>query len=107
ASSYESLYHHAKRSGEPVQEAILDGNVMSEAELLKFIAGIYQTRFVSTERLAKADLDRELLTLVPRKLAERLFICPILFDKRTQLLSIVVTDLEEDLGKQVQLVTNV
>lgn len=107
ASQYESLYHHARRSGEPVQEAILDGGVMTEAELLKFIAGLYQTRFVSTERLAKADLDRELLTLVPRKLAERLFVCPILFDKRTQLLSIVVTDLEEDLAKQVQLVTNV
>jgi response regulator RpfG family c-di-GMP phosphodiesterase len=107
ASQYESLYHHARRSGEPVQEAILDGGVMTETELLKFVAGIYQTRFVSTERLAKADLDRELLTLVPRKLAERLFVCPILFDKRAQLLSIVVTDLEEDLGKQVQLVTNV
>ncbi len=107
ASTYESLYHQARRSGEPVQEAILDGSVMSEADLLKFIAGLYRTRFVSTERLAKADLDRELLTLVPRKLAERLFICPILYDKQAQLLSIVVTDLEEDLAKQVQLFTNV
>jgi response regulator RpfG family c-di-GMP phosphodiesterase len=105
AAQYESLYHHARRSGEPVQEAILDGNVMTEVDLLKFIAGIYQTRFVSTERLAKAELDREALTLVPRKLAERLFTVPVLYDKRASSLSLVVQDLEEDIAKQVQLVT--
>ncbi len=107
ATQYESLYHHARRSGEPVQEAILDGNVMSEQDLLKFIAGIYQTRFVSTERLAKADVDRDMLRLVPRKLAERYATVPVLYDRRTQSLSIVVADLEEDVAKQIQMVTNV
>lgn len=107
ATQYESLYHHARRSGEPVQEAILDGNVMGETELLKFIAGLYKTRFVSTERLAKADADRDMLRLVPRKVAERYATFPVLYDRRTQALSIVVADLEEDVAKQVQMVTNV
>ncbi len=107
AAQYESLYHHARRSGEPVQEAILDGGVMNEGDLLKFVAGIYQTRFVSTERLAKADVSREMLQLVPRKLAERLSIVPVLFDRRASALSIVVADLEEDVAKQVQLAANV
>ncbi|MFO0685089.1 MAG: DUF4388 domain-containing protein [Sandaracinus sp.] len=107
AAQYESLYHHARRSGEPVQEAILDGGAMTEGDLLKFVAGIYKTRFVSTERLAKADVSREMLQLVPRKLAERLSIVPVLYDRRASALSIVVADLEEDVAKQVQLTANV
>lgn len=107
AAQYESLYHHARRSGEPVQEAILDGGVMNELDLLKFIAGIYKTRFVSTERLAKAEVDREMLRLVPRKVAERYSVAPILYDRKTQALSIVVSDLEEDIAKQLQLVSSV
>lgn len=107
AAQYESLYHHARRSGEPVQEAILDGGLMSEADLLKFVAAMYQTRFVSTDRLAKAEVDRDMLRLVPRKLAERYSTVPVLFDRRTQSLSIVVADLEEDIAKQVQLASQV
>lgn len=106
AAQYESLYHHARRSGEPVQEAVLDTGAMTEPELLKFVAGIYKTRFVSTERLARAEVDRELLRLVPRKVAERYVTVPVLFDRRTQALSIVVSDLEDDVAKQIQLVTN-
>jgi response regulator RpfG family c-di-GMP phosphodiesterase len=107
AAQYESLYHHARRSGEPVQEAILDGKILSEGDLLKFIAAMYQTRFVSTDRLAKAEVDREMLRLVPRKTAERHMTVPVLYDRRTQSLSIVVGDLEEDVAKQVQLVAQV
>lgn len=107
AIRYESLYHQSKRSGDPVQDALVDSGTMSEADMLKFVAAIYQTRFVSTERLAKADLDRQLLDLVPRKVAERLGCVPVVFDRRAQSLSIVVSDLEEDIGKQVQLVSGV
>ncbi len=107
AAQYESLYHHARRSGEPVQEAILDGGVMTESDLLKFIAGVYKTRFVSTERLAKAEVDRDMLRLIPRKVAERYSTVPVLYDRRTQSLSIVVADLEDDIQKQLQLVTAV
>jgi hypothetical protein len=67
---------------------------MTEGDLLKFVAAMYQTRFVSTDRLAKAEVDREMLRLVPRKTAERYATVPVLFDRRTQSLSIVVGDLE-------------
>lgn len=107
AIRYESLYHQSKRSGEPVQDALVDSGTLSEAELLKFVAAIYQTRFVSTERLAKADVDRQMLDLVPRKVAERLGCVPVVYDRRAQSLSIVVADLEEDIAKQVQLVAGV
>ena len=105
AAQYESFYHQAKRSGERVEESILETAAMGEAELMKFVAALYKTRFVSTERLSKADIDRTTLELVPRRVAERLQCVPILHDKRTQTLSVVAIDLEEDVGKQLQVLT--
>lgn len=108
AHQYEGLYRQTKRSGEIAQDAMIDAAVISEAELLGFLARMYKTQFVSTERLAKASTpDRGVLDLVPLRLCERLFCVPILFDKRTSALSIVVPDLEDDVAKQVQLVANV
>ena len=105
AAQYESLYHQAKRSGERVEESILEAGAMGEADLMKFVAALYQTRFVSTERLSKADIDRGTLELVPRRVAERLQCVPILHDRRTQTLSVVALDLEEDVAKQLQVLT--
>jgi response regulator RpfG family c-di-GMP phosphodiesterase len=107
AIQYESLYRATRRSGEIAQDAIIEAGAVSEAELLKFLATTYKTRFVSSERLAKASVDRALLELVPHRLAERLFCVPILHDKRASSLSIVVPDLEDDVAKQVQLVAGV
>ena len=66
APQYESFFHQAKRNGERIEETILDSGVMNEADLMKIVAAIYQTRFVSTDRLAKADIDRATLEHVPR-----------------------------------------
>ncbi|MDQ3037171.1 MAG: hypothetical protein M3Y87_32560, partial [Myxococcota bacterium] len=101
AAQYESFYHQAKRTGERVEEAILEQGAMSEADLMKFVASLYKTRFVSTERLSKADIDRATLDMVPRRIAERLQCVPILYDRRAQILSVVAYDLEEDIAKQV------
>ncbi|MFO0708447.1 MAG: DUF4388 domain-containing protein [Sandaracinus sp.] len=107
ASQYESVYHQAKRSGEPIIELLIDTNAMSEHELLKAVAHMYQTRFVSTERLAKAGIDRQTLSMVPRRVCERYHCCPVVFDPKTQSLSIVVADLDDDVSKHVQVVTGV
>lgn len=107
AAAYESIYHRAKRSGESVQELIIDTGAMSEHDLLKAIAHVYQTRFVSTDRLAKAGIDRQTLQMVPRRVCERYQCCPVVFDAKTQSLAIVVADLDEDIPKHVQVVTTV
>jgi len=59
---------------------------------LKYLASLHRTRFVSTERLSKADIDRATLDKVPKKLAERLVIVPVLFDASTNTLSVVTAD---------------
>lgn len=107
ASQYESVYHQAKRSGEPIIELLIETHAMSEHELLKTVAHMYQTRFVSTERLAKAGIDRQTLSMVPRRVCERYHCCPVVFDPKTQSLSIVVADLDDDVPKHVQVVTGV
>ena len=47
-----------QRNGERIEEALLEVDALDEVTLLKYLAALYKTRFVSTEKLAKADIDR-------------------------------------------------
>ena len=97
---------HAQRTHSTAEEAILQLGLMSEAELLKYIANLYRTRFVGSDRLAKAAVDPQLLKKVPRKLAKRLTAFPILYDKRSRTLSVVVADVtDDDVRQQMQFAT--
>ena len=103
---YQRCLSHAQRVKVRCEDAIIDLGYMSEHDLLKYLASMYRTRFVSTGKLAKAGIPPEVLRLVPRKLCERLLCFPILYDKRGHSLSVVAADLEEhDVEKQVQVVS--
>ncbi len=88
-----ALAHHARMGGR-IEEALLDTNALDEAALLKFMAALHKTRFVSTEKLAKADIDKFTLDKVPKKLAERDSIFPVLWDHKTGILSVVCADVD-------------
>ncbi|HEY5962125.1 MAG TPA: response regulator, partial [Polyangiaceae bacterium] len=88
--------------GERVEEALLDASAVDETRLLKFIAGEHKTRFVATEKLAKADIDRTTLDKVPHKFAEQWTVFPVMFDLATATLSVVTPD-PDDLGMQQEL----
>lgn len=103
----ESVIMAAHRSGDRADEALLDTGIMTEADFLKWVATTYKTRFVSTEKLAHADIDRAALDRIPRRVAEKLLVFPILFDVRAQSLSVVAADLEDDIAKHVQVATGV
>jgi response regulator RpfG family c-di-GMP phosphodiesterase len=105
-SLYDEVLIHAQRMQSTAEEAILQLGLMSEAELLKYIAGLYQTRFVASERLAKAGVDPLLLKQVPRKLAKKLTALPIMYDTRTRTLSVVAADVtDDDVRQQMQFAT--
>ncbi|MFC1642747.1 HD domain-containing phosphohydrolase [Myxococcota bacterium] len=94
----------AESMQQPVSEALLDARVLDEPELLKYQANLYRTRFVSTEKLAKADIDLTVLELLPRKIAEHHLVFPVLFDPELQVLSIVTPEPDNaDALKEVQL----
>ena len=105
-SLYDEVLMHAQRTQSTAEEAILQLGLMSEGELLKYIAGLYRTRFVGSDRLAKAGVDPQLLKKVPRKLAKRLTTFPILYDNRTRTLSVVAADVtDDDVRQQMQFAT--
>jgi response regulator RpfG family c-di-GMP phosphodiesterase len=89
---HEAVLNHVQAFGDRIEEALLDTNSVTEANLLKYLAGIYKTRFVSTEKLAKADIDRLTLEKVPKKLASQHGVFPVLFDAKASALSIVTAD---------------
>ncbi len=92
AEAQEAALNLIARTGERVEEVILELKAMDEAALLKYLAALHKTRFVSTEKLAKADIDRITLDKVPKKLAERDTVFPVLFDAQTSTLSVVTPD---------------
>jgi response regulator RpfG family c-di-GMP phosphodiesterase len=105
-SLYDEVLMHAQRTQSTAEESILQLGLMTEAELLKYTAGLFKTRFVGSEKLAKAGVDPWLLGKVPKKLAKRLTAFPILYDARTRTLSVVAADVsDDDVRQQMQFST--
>ena len=105
-SLYDEVLIHAQRTQSTAEESILQLGLMTEAELLKYTAGLFKTRFVGSEKLAKAGVDPWLLGKVPKKLAKRLTAFPILYDARTRTLSVVAADVsDDDVRQQMQFAT--
>lgn len=92
AEQQEAAHNFVQRTGDRVEEALLEVNAIEETALLKWLAAQHRTRFVSTEKLAKADIDRVTLDKVPEKLAERDGIFPVLYDAAQGVLSVVTAD---------------
>jgi response regulator RpfG family c-di-GMP phosphodiesterase len=94
--------------GGRIEEAIIDCGALAELDLLKFLASVYRTRFVSSEKLAKAQIERATLEKVPRKVAEQLTAFPVTYDPQSSTLSVVMADLDDtNLLRQLQMAANV
>jgi len=94
--------------GGRIEEAILETGALGEPELLKFLANTYRTRFVTTEKLAKAQIDRATLDKVAKKVAEQFTAFPVMHDAQTSTLSVVVADPDDtNMLRQVQIAARV
>lgn len=104
----EAALNHVQAFGDRLEEALIDNDVVSEAALLKYLAGVYRTRFVSTEKLAKADIDQITLSKVPKKLAVAHGVFPVLYDPKTGALSVVTADPDNPVAlDEIKLVSGV
>lgn len=92
ADQYEAIHHHLQQHGGRVEDGLIELGFIAEQDLLKFLAKVYRTRFVVTQKLARVDVDRTLLELIPRKVAEELEVFPILFEASTGTLSVVAAN---------------
>lgn len=107
-SDAEQAELYAKRRRTHVEEALLEGGVLDEGQLLRFLAAHYRTYFVSTKKLSLAPISDTLLRLVTHKLAAKLCIFPVKYDPRTGELSILTVEPDDpDVLKSVQFATRV
>jgi len=83
---------YANRNRERIEEALIFLEILSEADLLKYIATVHATRFVSTEKLSKAAIEPKVLAKVTRKVADLHGVFPVLFDEANKILSVVTPD---------------
>jgi len=88
----EGVLHRVRGDGSRIEDVLIESGAISEADLLKFLAKLYRTRFVATNKLARAEVDRGLLEVIPRRLAEEFQVFPVLFDPASSTLSVVSPD---------------
>ena len=103
---YERILDLLDGTTDRAEEVMLEHDVFTEADLLRALSGIYQTQFVSTEKLARAEIPRATVQMIPRRVAETLGVFPVLFDPQQSVLSIVTPDPDNgDLLREVKLVS--
>lgn len=90
--SHRAAVSHATRHKARVEDALLELEILREADLLKYIATVHATRFVSTEKLAKAVIEPRVVAKVSRKTADLHNVFPVLYDDATKTLSVVTPD---------------
>ena len=101
---FEKAMQHAETSQQRIEDAVLELGMSNEQDLLKTLATHYKTRFVSTEKLSKADIGRSTLEMVPRNVAETFQVFPVLFDTQARALSVVTCDPDDtEVLKQIQI----
>jgi response regulator RpfG family c-di-GMP phosphodiesterase len=94
----------ARASSERIEEVLLDLGMVSEGDMLKSLSAHYQVHFISAEKLSKADVARVLLNMIPQRFAEKLGLCPVVFDANKHALTVVTADPDDsETMKEVQL----
>jgi response regulator RpfG family c-di-GMP phosphodiesterase len=83
---------HFQEHGGYVEESLLEVRAMDEGTMLKALASLYKTRYVSTAKLRQAEIGRDVLVRVPAKIAEQRMVFPVLYEEDTSTLSAVCID---------------
>jgi response regulator RpfG family c-di-GMP phosphodiesterase len=88
----EAIFSQVMRTGDRAEDAILELGLLAEADMLKSLAAHFKVYFISTEKLSRADVPRALIDMIPQRFAEKLGVCPVVFDPNTHLLSVITAD---------------
>ena len=79
-------------TGHRLGDSLVEMGLLGEAALLRFLASELKTRYVSAEKLARAQIPSELLDRVPVRLAEAHHFLPLAVDDERRILSIVAAE---------------
>jgi response regulator RpfG family c-di-GMP phosphodiesterase len=89
---------YAMRNRSRIEDAIIELDILNEGDLLKFIATVHGTRFVSTEKLSKAIIEPRVLSKVSAITATLHNVFPVLLDERNTTLSVATPDPDNDVA---------
>jgi response regulator RpfG family c-di-GMP phosphodiesterase len=104
ADQGERAIAEARATSERIEEVLLDLGMVSEADMLKSLSAHYKVHFISAEKLSKADVARVLLSMIPQRFAEKIGVCPVVFDATKHVLTVVTADPDDgETMKEVQL----
>lgn len=92
----------ARERRQRFEDALIDCGV-SEHILLRHLADLYRTQLVSTEKLENAKISPRVLRMVPKNLAERHLVIPIVLTANGELVVATPDPESVDLVKDVQL----
>ena len=102
------VLEYVQQNNVAVEEAILELDLTNELDLLRMLAGLHKTYYVSSEKLARAEIPQSVLALLPRKFAEQAEVLPVLFDARTHTLSIATAEPDNaEMIREVQIASGV
>jgi response regulator RpfG family c-di-GMP phosphodiesterase len=97
---------HQRITGHKLGDCLVETGLVTEQALLRFLATEFNTRFVSTEKLARAKIHAEVLDRIPVRMAESQLFLPLAIDPERKILSIVAAEPQnQPLLDEVALVT--
>jgi len=88
----EQALEQQRLTGHRLGDSLVEMGLLAEATLLRFLASELKTRYVSAEKLARAQIPSELLDRVPVRLAEAHHFLPLAVDDERRILSIVAAE---------------
>jgi response regulator RpfG family c-di-GMP phosphodiesterase len=94
---YEVALKDVEGTPDRIEDAVIFMGYATEGDVLKAMAAHHKTRFVTSDKLAKAEIARATMEMVPRRVAETFGIFPVMFDAQKGVLSVVTAD-PDDVG---------
>jgi len=88
----EQALEQQRLTGHRLGDSLVEMGLLGEAILLRFLASELKTRYVSADKLSRAQIPSELLDRVPVRLAEAHHFLPLAIDDERRILSIVAAE---------------
>ncbi len=94
--AHRALLDRVKKDGHWSEELLLADGSYDELTLLRKLAALHRTKFVTSERLLRFDVPPSTLGMIPKRLAETEMFFPVSFDAATSTLQVVTPDPGEE-----------
>lgn len=90
--AHRALLDRVKQGGERSEELLIADGTYDELTLLRKLATLHRTKFVTSERLIRFDVPQSTLGVIPKRLAESESFFPVSFDAASGTLQLVTPD---------------